>query len=619
MCGFVGFSGRLEDRKEILGRMMDRIIHRGPDMAGDYLDDDIAIGFRRLSIIDLSIAGAQPMTNTLEDSSVVVVCNGEIFNFKEMRAELIEKGHKFASEADTEVLLHGYEEYGETLTDRLRGMFAFVIWDKKQRRLFGARDFFGIKPFYYYKTADGKLLFASEIKCFLDHPGFVKRVNENALLPYMTFQYPVGEETFFKDVFVLPHAHRFSYDIDGGEMKIERYWDVNFNEKHIPFEECRDMLDETVRESVKAHLNADVPVGSFLSGGIDSSYITATMMPDKTFSVGFNVSGTDTTFNETDYAAELSGILGIENYRKMLTADECFEAFPDIIYHMDEPQSNPSCVPLWFLAKLAREQVTVVLSGEGADEIYAGYEWYDETPMMRKYKKLPGGLRLALARAAKKLPYFKGHDFIIRSSGHPEEYFIGQAYIYSPKEAKALLREEYRHGASPQKITAPFYARVKGKSELEKKQYLDINLWMPGDILLKADRMSMAHSLELRVPFLDKKVMEFAQTIPHEYKINEINTKYILREASKKVLPREWVERKKKGFPVPIRYWLREDKYYNIVKGYFTSSYAAEFFDTSALTALLDEHKAGKANNGRKIWTVFTFLTWYKRYFIDIK
>ncbi len=619
MCGFVGFSGRLEDRKEILGRMMDRIIHRGPDMAGDYLDDDIAIGFRRLSIIDLSSAGAQPMTNTLEDSSVVVVCNGEIFNFKEIRAKLIEKGHKFASEADTEVLLHGYEEYGETLTDRLRGMFAFVIWDKKQRRLFGARDFFGIKPFYYYKTADGALLFASEIKCFLDHPGFVKRVNEKALLPYMTFQYPVGEETFFKDVFVLPHAHRFSYDIDGGEMKIERYWDVNFNEKHIPFEECRDMLDETVRESVKAHLNADVPVGSFLSGGIDSSYITATLMQDKTFSVGFDVSGTDTTFNETDYAAELSGILGIENYRKMLTADECFEAFPDIIYHMDEPQSNPSCVPLWFLAKLAREQVTVALSGEGADEIYAGYEWYDETPMMRKYKKLPGGLRLALARAAKKLPYFKGHDFIIRSSGHPEEYFIGQAYVYSPKEAKAMLTEKYRHGQSPEEITAPFYARVKGKSELEKKQYLDINLWMPGDILLKADRMSMAHSLELRVPFLDKKVMEFAQTIPHEYKINEINTKYILREASKKVLPQEWVERKKKGFPVPIRYWLREDKYYNIVKGYFTSSYAAEFFDTSALMALLDEHKAGKANNGRKIWTAFTFLTWYKRYFIDIK
>lgn len=619
MCGFVGFSGRLEDRKETLKKMTDRIIHRGPDMAGDYLDDDIAIGFRRLSIIDLSIAGAQPMTNSLEDSSVVVVCNGEIFNFKEMRAELIEKGHKFASEADTEVLLHGYEEYGDALTDRLRGMFAFAIWDKKKRRLFGARDFFGIKPFYYYKTADGALLFASEIKCFLDHPGFVKRVNEKALLPYMTFQYPVGEETFFKDVFVLPHAHRFSYDIDGGEMKIERYWDVNFNEKHTPFEECRDMLDETVRESVKAHLNADVPVGSFLSGGIDSSYITATMMPDKTFSVGFDVSGTDTTFNETDYAAELSGMLGIENYRKMLTADECFEAFPEIIYHMDEPQSNPSCVPLWFLAKLAREQVTVVLSGEGADEIYAGYEWYDETPMMRKYKKLPGGLRLALARAAKKLPYFKGHDFLIRSSGHPEEYFIGQAYVYSPKEAKALLTEGYRNAPGPQEITAPFYARVQGKSELEKKQYLDINLWMPGDILLKADRMSMAHSLELRVPFLDKKVMEFAQTIPHEYKINEINTKYILREASKKVLPREWVERKKKGFPVPIRYWLREDKYYNIVKGYFTSSYAVEFFDTSALTALLDEHKAGKANNGRKIWTAFTFLTWYKKYFIDIK
>ncbi len=615
MCGFVGFTGFLEKRKDILNRMMDRVVHRGPDSAGEFFGDDVALGFRRLSIIDLG-GGSQPQYN--EDGSVVIVYNGETYNFESLRAELEAAGHIFTNRSDTQVLVHGYEEWGEELASHLRGMFAFVIYDSKKGRIYGARDYFGIKPFNYCRTSDGNYLFASEIKAFLEHPGFVKKVNKKALRPYLTFQYSTGDSTFFDGVYKVPPAHYFTIDRTGngwGEMKLTEYWDADFTEKPGDFDALVDEIDQTVNESVAAHKISDVKVGAFLSGGVDSSYITACLMPDKTFSVGFDYN----KFNETDYAKELSDYLGIENFKKLITADECFDAFSDIQYHMDEPQSNPSSVPLWFLAKLAREEVTVVLSGEGADEIYAGYEWYDETPMMKKYKKIPKPLRVAAAAVAKRLPYFKGHDFIIKSSGNPEDYFIGQALVWDEKSAYKVLKPEYRVGPTTKEVTAPIYARVKGKSELDKKQYLDLHLWLPGDILLKADRMSMAASLELRVPYLDRVVMEEAQSLPHEYKINGENTKYIFRKAANKTLPDEWAERKKVGFPVPIKFWLREVKYRDIVKGYFEADFAKEFFDTDSLLALLDDHFTGKADNQRKIWTVFTFLVWYKRFFIDEK
>lgn len=615
MCGFVGFTGRIADRKDILNKMMDRIVHRGPDSAGEYFSDDISLGFRRLSIIDLD-GGSQPQYN--EDGSIVIVYNGETYNFEELRAELEASGHIFKTRSDTETLIHGYEEWGVELAAHLRGMFAFVIYDSNKKRIYGVRDYFGIKPFNYYRTSGGEYLFASEIKAFLEHPEFVKKVNKNALRPYLTFQYSSGNETFFEGVYKLPPAHYFTIDkIEGGwgEMKLERYWDADFTEKRGDFDKLVEDIDKTVNESVKAHKISDVKVGSFLSGGVDSSYITACLMPDKTFSVGFDYN----KFNETNYAKELSDRLGIENYRKLITADECFDAFSEIQYHMDEPQSNPSSVPLWFLARLAKEQVTVVLSGEGADEIYAGYEWYDETLMMHRYKKIPKPIRVGAAAVAKRLPYFKGHDFIIKSSGNPEDYFIGQALVWDEKSAYRVLKPEYRVGKSVKEVTAPIYARVKGKSELDKKQYLDLNLWLPGDILLKADRMSMAASLELRVPFLDRKVMEQAQSLPHEYKINGKNTKYIFRKAANRTLPDEWADRKKLGFPVPIKFWLREEKYRDIVKSYFKAEYTKEFFDTDMLLCLLDEHYSGKADNQRKIWTVFTFLVWYKRFFVDEK
>lgn len=612
MCGFVGFSDRYlpEEKKEILERMMNRIVHRGPDMGGKYADERIGLGFRRLSILDLSEAGAQPMYS--DDGSIVVVFNGEIYNFMQLREQLQAKGYTFKSNCDTEVLVYGYQEYGEKLVEKLRGMYAFAVWDKNKSRLLCARDIFGIKPLYYYRLPDGGLLFGSEIKAFLEHPGFTKAVNPKALRAYLSFQYAAGEETFFEGVKVLEPGHYFVYDEKG--LRIEEYWDTAFApEEGKSFEDWANEIDKQVHESVQAHRISDVPVGSFLSGGVDSSYITACLMPENTFSVGFE----QNKFNETNYAAELSEKLGVKNYRKLITAEECFAAFPDIQYHMDQPQSNPSSVPLWFLAKLAREQVTVVLSGEGADEIFAGYELYADTPAMVKFKKLPAGLRRFLGRVAYKMPAFKGRNFLLKSSGIPELWFIGQADVFPEKQAEAILKPAYANAPSAHEVTTPVYARVAGSPEVTKKQYLDMHLWLPGDILLKADKMCMAHSLELRVPFLDKEIMRLAQKIPARYMIRGAENKAVFRHASNKTLPDAWANRPKKGFPVPIRYWLREEKYYTIVKDAFAAPYTAEFFDVPALQKLLDDHYHNRANNARKIWTVYTFLVWYKRFFID--
>ncbi|WP_419030497.1 asparagine synthase (glutamine-hydrolyzing) [Collinsella stercoris] len=613
MCGFVGFTGHVENDERVLKAMMDRIVHRGPDMGGTHIKDGVALGFRRLSILDLTEAGAQPMGN--EDGSVFVVFNGEIYNFQELRAELEAAGHTFHCDADTEVLVHGYEEWGEGLVDRLRGMYGFVVHDMRSGKLFGARDIFGIKPFYYYQTADGDLLFGSEIKSFLEHPGFEKAVNKKALRPYLTMQFPATDETFFAGVYKLPAAHCFTFDIAAARMDVRRYWDADFSDDDSKtFDEYVEECDRVVHESVAAHRIADVKVGSFLSGGVDSSYIAACLMPDKTFSVGFDYKD----FNETNYAKELSDKLGIENYRKMVTADEFFEVLPQIQYHMDEPQSNLSSVPMWFLAQLAAEQVTVVLSGEGADELFAGYAYYEDVPSLARFKRVvPRGIRRALGNFVADKPYFKGRNFLLKAAEMPEKWFTGQAFVYRPDEIDDIVRPEYAGGPDAFELCAPVYDRVQDFCDLSKRQYLDMNMWLPGDILLKADKMCMAHSLELRVPFLDKKVMEFAQHIPARFRVNENGNKQVVRHAANRVLPDEWATRPKKGFPVPLKFWLREQKYYDYVKEYFTAPWAEEFFDTSKLMQMLDDHFEGRALNQRKIYTALTFLIWYKRYFID--
>ncbi|QJA09237.1 asparagine synthase (glutamine-hydrolyzing) [Romboutsia sp. CE17] len=611
MCGFVGFVSKANNKKYILKDMLDTIIHRGPDQTGEFINEDVALGFRRLSIIDVT-HGAQPLFN--EDKSIALVFNGEIYNYKDLREELIQRGHIFKTDTDSEVLVHSYEEYKEDMVQKLRGMFAFVIFDTKNKKLFGARDHFGIKPFYYtsFLGKDEKsFLFGSEIKSFLKHPDFVKELNKDALKPYLTFQYSVLNETFFKGVFKLPPAHYFTYENE--KMEIKRYWDINFDEKENTLENYINEVKHIVNQSVEVHKNSEVPLGSFLSGGVDSSYITSVLMPQKTFSVGFE----QDKFNESNLAKDLSNMLEIENLSKIINAEECFNKLDCIQYHMDEPQANPSSIPLYFLSELAREHVTVVLSGEGADELFGGYEWYDETSVMKKYKKVPKPLRKLLAKLVKNKPYFKGKMLMIKGGSDVEDYFIGQAFVFEEDEAKDILNKEYSQSPSIKDITKPIYEKVKDKDDLTKKQYLDLNLWLPGDILLKADKMSMAHSLELRVPFLDKEVMKVAQDIPRDYRVNDENTKYVLRKAANEVLPDEWAKREKKGFPVPIREWLKEEKYHRIVKESFESDYAREFFDTTKIVKLLDNHYNGNENNARKIWVIYIFLVWYKRFFID--
>ena len=611
MCGFVGFTNTKNNSNKIIEEMMEKIRHRGPDSGGKHIDEDIALGFRRLSIIDITSSGDQPIYN--EDKSKVLLFNGEIYNFQSIREELIKKGHTFTTKTDSEVLLHGYEEYGENLLNKLRGMFAFVIWDTKTKELFGARDFFGIKPLYYANMS-GTFMFGSEIKAFLVHPDFKKELNESALENYLTFQYSPTTETFFKNVYKLPAAHYFKYS--NGKLSVKRYWDIHFNADAQPdLDEWVNRISDTFKNSVEAHKISDVEVGSFLSSGVDSSYVAAVANVDKTFTVGF---GEDERYNEIGWAKDFSKYIGKENISKVITPEEYWNVLPQVQYHMDEPLADPSCIALYFVCNKASEYVKVVLSGEGADEIFGGYNVYKEPLSVPAYNLIPRPIRRGIGAVAEKLPAKRGINFLVRKGKDLEERFIGNAYMFSEKERKALLKIK-TNAPDATVITRPFYDKVKDKDAVTKMQYLDLHLWMTGDILLKADKMSMANSLELRVPFLDKEIMSLAEKIPTKYRVTDENTKFAMRKAALRSAPPQTANKKKLGFPVPIRVWLKEDKYYNIIKESFSSPAEQHFFNTEILIHLLDEHKNGQHDNSRKIWTIFIFLVWYKVYFEDNK
>lgn len=609
MCGFVGFTNKINDASIVLGKMMDRIKHRGPDSDGKYVDEQIAMGFRRLSIIDLSDQGSQPIFN--EDKSLVLTFNGEIYNYKDLREELVASGHKFYTQTDSEVLIHGYEQWGENMLDKLRGMFAFVIFNKNTNEVFGARDFFGIKPLYYAKMGE-TLMWGSEIKSFLDHPHFKKKLNTDVLETYLTFQYSPTTETFFKNVYKLPAAHCFTYK--NGEMNVRRYWEVKFHADNGPsLEDWVNRISDTFKNSVEVHKFADVEVGSFLSSGVDSSYVAAVANVDKTFTVGF---GEDEKYNEIGYAKEFSKYIHKENFSKVISPEEYWNSLSKIQYHMDEPLADPAAVALFFVCQIASEKVKAVLSGEGADEIFGGYNIYHNPADMASYFKIPRPIRKAVGAVADKLPHKHGINYLIRGSKDLDERFIGNAYIFSEKERKDILSIK-TNAPDAMAITKPFYDKVRDQDQVTQMQYIDLHLWMTGDILLKADKMSMAHSLELRVPFLDRKVMELAEQIPVKDRVTETETKYAMRLAALQACPPQTAKKKKLGFPVPIRVWLKEDKYYNIVKDKFTSPQSAQFFHTDKLVQLLDDHRAGKYDYSRKIWTVFSFLVWYDVYFSD--
>ncbi len=609
MCGFCGFSGEIVDREQYLRQMTEKITHRGPDSDGYFMDDMLAMGFRRLSIIDLE-AASQPLYN--EDKSLVLMFNGEIYNYQDLREELIAAGHTFATAGDGETLLHGYEEWGTALLPKLRGMFAFAIWDRAQETLFIARDYFGIKPMHYTLLEDGRIVYGSEIKSILEHPDVEKKFNPAALDKYLSFQYSVPTETFFRGIECLPPAHYLIYK--GGEVTIERYWESTFTpDESMTLDEAVEEIDRAFTDSVAAHRISDVEVGCFLSSGVDSSFVASYFGGQKAFTVGFD---NGQHYNESNYAAELAAEVGIEHHIHLISEQEYWESLPQVQYYLDQPLADPSCVALYFVSKLAAEHVKVVLSGEGADELFGGYRIYHEPFSLRGYQRLPRWLRRAAAALVSAMPFdFKGKSFVIRGSKTLEERFIGNANMFTQQEKAKLLRDI--PATNPADFTKEYYARCEGQDDVTRMQYLDINRWMVGDILLKADRMSMAHSLELRVPFLDKEVFEVAARIPVKHRVAAGTTKYAMRLAAQRHIPESAATKPKLGFPVPIRVWLRQDAYYNKVKDAFLSEAAQQYFNSDYLVRLLDEHYAGKKDNSRKIWTVYMFLVWYGVYFAD--
>ena len=613
MCGFAGFVGVVENREQVLTAMMDTIVHRGPDSAGKYIDEDVALGFRRLSIIDLSEVGDQPFYN--EDRSKVLVFNGEIYNYQELREELTAAGHVFVSNTDSETLIHGYEEWGEKLLDRLRGMYAFVIWDMKEKKLFAARDIFGIKPLYYAQM-NGTLLFGSEIKSFVEHPKFDKVFNEAALGNYLSFQFVPTNETFFKGVFCLQPGHYFTYQ--NGKLEIIRYFEPHFTgDNRKSFEEVVGDVEAVMKESVEMHKISDVEVASYLSSGVDSSYLTYLGQVDHTFTVGFD----EGKYSEIQDAREFAESIHMQNDAKVITAEEYWDNLSDIQYYMDEPVADPAAVALYFLSKEAAKKVKVVLSGEGSDELFGGYNIYCEPLQHTGFDKIPKGIRRVLGKFAEVcLPHgMKGRGFLMRHGKTLEErYFANATNIFTEREANQILKKGCQPGI--QEVTKPLYDRVRDKDAVTKMQYVDLHLWLVHDILMKGDKMGMANSLEVRVPFLDKKVLELAQTLPLDYKVQAPRTKVALRGAAERVIRSKTAEKKKLGFPIPIRVWLKEEPYYNRVREMFQTDAAKQYFNTELLLKMLDDHKNGKhrnekTDNSRKIWTVYIFLVWYDRFF----
>ena len=603
MCGIAGFINDKKDKKKIIKDMTDRIIHRGPDAEGFYIDDNIALGHRRLSIIDLK-GGDQPIYN--EDKSIVIIFNGEIYNYLELKDELIKKGHKFKTKCDTEVLVHGYEEWKEDMPKKLRGMFAFAIYDIKNKELFLGRDNFGIKPLYYYEN-NNTFMFASEIKSLLVHPDFKKELNKDLISPYLSFSFTPTKETLFKGVYRVDPGTTLL--IKDGKVKTKRYYHLSFDIKDDKYENVVDNIDKLMKDSVNKHMISDVEVGSFLSSGVDSSYLVCLAKPDKTYTVGYS----NKKYNEIEYAKNLTKELNINNTSKVITKEEYLNIIPKIMYYLDEPTSDPAAVALYFVANLAAKDVKVVLSGEGADEFFGGYNTYHNEFDLSWYSKVPYFIRHAIAKVCSHLPEVWGINFLVRRGMKLEDNYIGVSKVFSERETKKFVNVKSKY--QNKDITREVYDEFKDKDNVTKMQAIDINFWLIKDILQKADRMTMANSLEGRVPFIDKEVFSYASSLPFPYKVTKENTKVALRDAAKKVVPTEAYKKKILGFPVPLRAWMKEEDFYNEIKRAFNTSISKELFNNKHINKLLDDHYNDKKDNYKKVWTIYCFLKWYEVYF----
>lgn len=612
MCGFIGCvhdktQNYRDEEKQLFKNMNDIITHRGPDDDGYYYDDHIQFGFRRLSIIDIE-SGHQPLT--YENERYWIIFNGEIYNYVELREELLKEGLTFSTSSDTEVIIALYSHLKEKAVERLRGMFAFVIWDKQEQTLYGARDPFGIKPFFYMEDGD-RTFFASEKKSIL-----LAIENDvldyDSLQHYLTYQFVPEPDTLSEGIKKLEPGHYFTKKI-GSKMEMNRYWKAHFHPVLKSEDDFVKEIRDILFDSVEKHMRSDVPVGSFLSGGIDSSIIASIAKQFhpaiKTFSVGFEHNG----FSEIDVAKETAEKLGVENISYVITPEEYMKEVPKIIWHMDDPLADPACVPLYFVAREARKHVTVVLSGEGADELFGGYNIYREPGDLEIFNKIPRVGKVLLKGIADMLPEgMKGKSFIERGVTPMEQRYIGNAKMFEEEEKRELL-SVYREGLNYTDITKPLYEESRGYDPVDRMQFIDIHTWMRGDILLKADKMTMAHSLELRVPFLDKAVFEVASKIPTSLKTANGTTKYVLRKAAEGVVPDHVLNRRKLGFPVPIRHWLKAEMN-DWAKNIIRESQTDHLINKSYLLKLLDDHCQDKADNSRKIWTVLMFMVWHQVY-----
>jgi len=685
MCGIAGILGKPEKTRGTIDKMVDVITHRGPDDRGVLVEKDFAFGMRRLSIIDLG-GGHQPISN--EDDTVTVVFNGEIYNHRELRPELLALGHTFKTDSDTEGLVHLYEQYGPDMLRKLRGMFGFCIFDKKKNQLFIARDFFGIKPIYYRvenvveksksgANAKGKnknnsgsksvqkiVSFGSEIKSLLEDKKYKPTVNDNAVYNYLAYQYNPLEETMFTDIYRLMPGHYMIVNLEDNSFKIEPYWHYHFNDKHVwpttdvdsknivikqegsetdaTYYQSENEINlakevrKVVEDSVAHHLIADVPVGSFLSGGVDSGIIVTTVQNLQkkagapsvdTFTIGFD------HVSEHTEARQVSDAVGSNHTEIQVDFDEYFKELPKIAWHFDEPVADPSAVALYFLAREARKKVKVVLSGEGADELFGGYNIYREPFATSFISKLPSFIKTLFIKPLLLVPFnFYGKNYIYRSLTPLRDRYIGNANIFKKAEQEKLWKgaggyDKSNSSASngltsnaieskdrPKKIDMhPYYNAVQDQSDSRKMQYIDLNFWLPGDILAKADKMTMAHSLELRVPFLDIEVAKISARIPEIFKYKNGTTKYILRKAFESILPKTTANRKKLGFPTPIKQWLKKQpkQVMNLIK---ENAYIQEKFDMTYIEQLESEHISGKKDNARKIYVLLMFALWYNTF-----
>ncbi len=602
MCGIAGFISPARADAAALVPMLARIAHRGPDGQGTFVEGPAALGHCRLAIIDLQ-GGAQPLYS--EDKNFVVVFNGEIYNYRELTTELTALGHTFTTRTDTEVLLHGWEQWGRELLPRLRGMCAFALWDRRAQVLFCARDMFGIKPLYYCRCADGTLLFASEIKAFLDHPSFEKQLNTAQLPLYLSCQYSPGRDTFFAGVQKLLPGHFLEFS--EGIVRTTRWVQPAFLPGDTP--PAPDELEAVLRQSAEAHKIADVEVAGFLSGGVDSAYLTALARPARTYTISY----AEPKYDESFPARALARNLGLRNRVRCISPGEFWDAVPAVQYHMDEPMADAAAVALYFLNREAARDVKVVLSGEGADELFGGYNIYRDPFTARWYNRLPPWLRGGLGAAASLLPPGPGVNFLVRRGLSLEERYFGPTALLTEREKRRLL-PGYEGDGDPVCLTESSWDMTEDQDPVTRMQQVDLQLWLAGDILLKADKMSMAHSLELRVPYLDKEVFALAAALPAAVKANARMTKIALRQAAARTLPPSAAARKKLGFPVPVRDWLRQEPYTSRVRAVFSRPAAGEFFNVRLLHTMLNHHLHG-GDCWRQIWCVYSFLIWYEQFF----